>query len=312
MADGVGGEDRGVAGAAGQHHDACAGVERADERLGAHHADDVRAALDHRLVEVRRRVERLDAVFTEAALEVFLVLLGVYQREVEREAFLGCDLLDEGARAGELGIGAGGAGGADQQRDAEPAGALQHQPQVALDGLAGEHGLAGSEIGGAGIGGASVAADEVRLQAERAFQRGFEKARTAHAGGGYDADFGGFGHGGSPHVCETIGQPATGTLAARIDPSLGLGDKQHLTILAAVGEVGGLQPGAGAHPVLRLAQAVEIHAVPRPEWATASPPSSSIASPSGPESPPESCRNTPALSTRSSACSGTATPRWRG
>ena len=48
-------EDGGVACTAGED-DVRAGLERADEGLGAHHADDVLAAVDRRLVEFRRRM----------------------------------------------------------------------------------------------------------------------------------------------------------------------------------------------------------------------------------------------------------------
>lgn len=56
------GKDRRVTRAASQHH-LCPMIERPEIRLGPHHADDARRAVDHRLIERRSRLEGLDAPF---------------------------------------------------------------------------------------------------------------------------------------------------------------------------------------------------------------------------------------------------------
>ena len=146
------------------------------DRLVAHHADDVRRAVDDLLADRRRRVERGDAPFAQAAFEVFLVLLAAHQRHAEFQFFLAGDLQRDVAHPVHAVIAAGEAAGAHDQRHAELVAAFHHQAQVALGAGAGEMRLAGAEMGGSGIGGAAVAGDDIGFQRDAAGKRGFQEA----------------------------------------------------------------------------------------------------------------------------------------
>src|SRR5262249_25042021 len=103
-----------------------------DIRLDAAHADDVGAAVDHRLVEARRVGERLDPALLQLALEVALILLAVDRGELEAQAFLAGDPACDPHQPLALLVVAAAAGRAHQYRYSGSPPGEQHQPQVAL------------------------------------------------------------------------------------------------------------------------------------------------------------------------------------
>ncbi len=133
-------------------------------------------------------IERLDAAFAQPPLEIGLVLLGMDQRELERQRFLARDFPEDVERPFEVGVGARGAGRSDQQRNAEPARADQHQPQVALDRGPRKRRVSRAKMARAGVGRAGVAADEMGRARERPLERRFDESRSQHAGGGKNSE----------------------------------------------------------------------------------------------------------------------------
>ena len=185
---GQGGEDRRIARATREYH-VGAGFQRALPRLDAHHADDVRAAVDHCVVEFRRRMQRLDASFGETFFQIGCVLLGVDQRDFETQFFCRCNFLQYVVAPGEVNVAAGGTDGAHQQRNLQAPRAEQHQAQIAFHRSVRKRRLAIAEMARARIGRAAVAADEVRLLRETQFEGFFGKPGAAYAGRCKDADF---------------------------------------------------------------------------------------------------------------------------
>ncbi len=175
------GEYRRIARTAGEYH-VGAGFQRALPRFGAHHADDMRAAVDHRVVELGRRVQRFDAAFGKAFFEISRFLFGVDERDLEAELFGRRDFPEDVVAPREVNIAAGRAGGAHQQGNLQAPRAEQHQSQVAFYGIARKCRVAAAQMAGTGVGGAAITADEVRLLREAQFERFFGKAGTAYAG----------------------------------------------------------------------------------------------------------------------------------
>ena len=188
-----GGKDRGVARAPGED-DVGASGQCALKRLRAHHADDVRAAINHRVVEFRRRLQRFDTTLVQTLVQIGLVLLGVNQRELKRQIFCGGDFLENFITPGEVRISACSARRADNQRHLEATCPHQHQAQIAPYGFARECGLTATQMAGARIGGAGITADEVGVLGETFFKGFFQKAGAAHAAGGEHAYFVSGGH----------------------------------------------------------------------------------------------------------------------
>ena len=104
-------------------------LERAHVGLGAHHADDARAAVDNALVEKRRGVQRLHPAFAQPLLEIALVLLCMDDRETESETLFSGDLFYDVAEPLDVRVAAG---RADEERNLDPARADQHHSQIAL------------------------------------------------------------------------------------------------------------------------------------------------------------------------------------
>jgi hypothetical protein len=109
-------------------------LERIDERLYPRHAHDVRAAVDHVLVEDRGIGERPDPALAQLLLEIILLLLAVDGREPEGQLLLAGDLARDARQPLEVGIAAGSTRGADDRRYLCGARRKQYQPQVPLVG----------------------------------------------------------------------------------------------------------------------------------------------------------------------------------
>ena len=154
-------EDGAIAGTSGDHH-VGALVERAQERLLAHHSDDALGAVDHAFIEFRRGLERLDAALAEAVLEIRLVLFGMDQRQAETQSLLARNFQHDVAHERQMRLAAGGPRGSNQQRHPGLPRGLDHEPQIALNGTARKRRRAGAERRRAGIGRAGIAADEMR------------------------------------------------------------------------------------------------------------------------------------------------------
>jgi hypothetical protein len=169
-------------------------LQRADVRLGAHHADDAGTALDRALVERRCRLQRLHPTFAETLLQVLLFLLRVHHRELESEAFLARDLLDDLAEPLDVRITTRGSGRADEERHVCTSRSHQHDAEIALYGFARKGCLTGAEMAGARVCRSGVATDEVRRPAKCFLERRFEKSRSTYARGRKHADFVGAGH----------------------------------------------------------------------------------------------------------------------
>ena len=137
-------------------------MQRPDEGLGAHHPHDVRAALDHALIERRGWVERNDPALAQSLQQVLLGLLGQDRGQLEAELFLPGDAQDQAPYQIDLGIGAGRTARTDQQRHAQAACAPQHEPKVARNRLHRKGGAPRAQVLRPRIGGAGVAADDVR------------------------------------------------------------------------------------------------------------------------------------------------------
>ncbi len=164
------GKYRGVARSSRDDH-VRAVLQRFDVGLDAAHADDMRAAIDDRLVQFRRIGERLDPAFPQLALEVALVLLAVNGGELEAQPFLARDP-DQSL---ELGIVAARARRADEHRYSCRPPCEQHQPQVALERGIREQALARSQVVGARVRRSRVGSDEIGLERHRALERVLSK-----------------------------------------------------------------------------------------------------------------------------------------
>ena len=178
-------KNRRVARAARDHH-VRASVERSQKGLGPHHPDEMLAAVDDRAIECRCRVERLYAALAQPLIEKLLGLLRMNQCEPERQFFLAGNFLRDVERPVEMNVCPGCASRADEEGNAEPARAEQHEPQIAFHCHAGKRGLARAEVARAGIGRAGVATDEVRPRRERSFEGRFDKAGAENPGGRQD------------------------------------------------------------------------------------------------------------------------------
>src|SRR5262249_51215616 len=124
---------------------------RGGDRLVAHHADDVRAAVDDLLADGRGLVERTDAALPVFRLQIVLVLLAAHQGDTQLQAFLPRDLLHDALHPVDAGIPAAGATGADDHGNVELRTPLQHDPEIALGPLTREMGFACAEMRRAGI-----------------------------------------------------------------------------------------------------------------------------------------------------------------
>jgi hypothetical protein len=111
------GDDSGVGGPSGED-DVGARLQRRHDRLGAHHPDDVRAALQRGGVQRALRSERVDAAGVELRHEVGGVLLAVDAGHGERQVLLAQDPLHDAGHPVDARVGAPGAARADDQRDA--------------------------------------------------------------------------------------------------------------------------------------------------------------------------------------------------
>jgi hypothetical protein len=164
------GPRRRVGAAAGEDH-LRALIERAQVRLGPHHADDALRAIDGGGVERRSGPERLDLPRGETALEIPLVLLGVDHREPEAQPVLARDVVQDLDATLQMRLSAGAAAGSDHHRDAIRDGAVQQEPHVAADGERRGERFPRAEIMRPGVRAAAVHADHVRLALEPRLQR---------------------------------------------------------------------------------------------------------------------------------------------
>ena len=165
-----GGEDRRVAAPAADH-DIGARAERRVERLYTRHRDDVLAALEDRLVELRRVCQRPDAPFGEASPQVVPRRLAAHDPEPEVEVVLRGDLLRKLHGNRELRVRSPRGRRADQQRDLRPSRGKQHVLEIAAHRVPREVQLARAEEVGPGIGRAGIAAHHVGLPCHRRLQR---------------------------------------------------------------------------------------------------------------------------------------------
>ena len=178
---GNGGEHGSVAGAAGNHH-LGARLQRASERLCAHHADDALAAVDDRVIERSLRRQRPNPPLGQLALEIPLVLLGADHRQAEVKPLLAGDLLRHLHHRRQVGVAAAGAGGSHQQRNLALHGSQQTDAQVPFDPLPGLRRHPGAKASRTAVGGAGIAADEVRLPTQRPLEAALVKPGPEHAG----------------------------------------------------------------------------------------------------------------------------------
>jgi hypothetical protein len=181
-------EDRRVAGAT-RDHDFGAVLQRLHERLDSRHADDVLAAIDDCVVEVRGVRERRDPAFVQLALQILLALLTVYRRELEAQLLFARDLACDANEPRHLRVGAGRARRADDHRDFRGAACEQHEAQVAFIRRIGKERVARAEVMRPRVGRARIGADEIGLERHRALHRLFPEAGAEDAGRGKDSDF---------------------------------------------------------------------------------------------------------------------------
>ncbi|MDH6589581.1 hypothetical protein M2161_008687 [Streptomyces sp. SAI-133] len=184
------GEERGVAGAAGQD-DVAAGRQGLLDGLDPHHGHCVTTGeqLPVDLGGVRQRSEPAGVV---EVLETFGRLVGVDQRQFEVQALRRGDVADEGRHAVDAGVTATGAAGPDDQRHTQLVAGGEQQAQVAGDGLVGELGHARAECARPRVGRPGVTGDDVRAGLDTALEGGGVEAGAECSGGSEDAQF----HGG--------------------------------------------------------------------------------------------------------------------
>jgi hypothetical protein len=156
--------------------------ERFDERLDACHADDVRTAVDHIRIELRRIRERRNLAFPQLALEIALVLFAMYRRKLEGQLLFASDLACNADQPRKLRVAARRARGSDDHRDFRRAAGKKHQSEIALVGGIGKERVAGAEVVRSGVCRPGIGADEMRLQSHRALQRLLPKAGAQYPG----------------------------------------------------------------------------------------------------------------------------------
>ena len=167
------------------------------EGVAAALADDVRAAQDLGLSgQGQRAARRIGVQRPQLALAQCSQHRGgrhiaANGGQPETQTVLHGDLLHHRHGGLQLGPGTGGAGTADDQRHAGLERAEQHQFKVALDHALGCGHAARAQVIRAGVDGAHVATDEVRLALQAARERGFGNAKTQLPRGRQDAQ--GFG-----------------------------------------------------------------------------------------------------------------------
>ena len=155
-------EDGRIAGAPGEHH---VGARFAGPRVGLrpHHAHDVARPVDDLLADVGGRLQRLDLALPQLALDVLLILFGVDERQAEVEPLIPGRFLEHLGGPCQIGVGAGGARGADEEGYALGPRRPQHETEFVLHRLTGEHALAASQRVRPAVRRSGVAPDDVRL-----------------------------------------------------------------------------------------------------------------------------------------------------
>jgi len=170
-----GGEDRGIAGAAGED-DVRPEIERAPEGLRPHLADKMRRIFNVAIVGHGHLADRGKPSFRPCGSNRVLRDVGADHRELEAQPFGARDAAQKRERGVEMRPRAGAARGADQQRHVERARPTQHEAEVAPRHRFGRGDLSGAQIAGAGVDGSHVAADEVRLARQARLQRRLRNA----------------------------------------------------------------------------------------------------------------------------------------
>src|SRR5215469_11728719 len=135
-------------------------------------------AINDRLADRRRRVQRCDAASAILTLQIFLVLFTTDSGKTELEPFLLRDLLRDLHHPVDAIVAAAEAARADDERHVELVAAQHHQPHVAFHSWTGEMRLAATEVIGTCIRRATVTCDDVRLERYTTGEGGFHEART--------------------------------------------------------------------------------------------------------------------------------------
>ncbi len=183
---GQGGEERGVAGPAGQD-DVAAFEQGLLDRLDAHHGHGVAAGED---VPVDRRgmVEGADPTLVPQPLEPLGGLVGVDQTQLETQALRRRDGASQTGDPVDTGIAAAGAARTDDQWHAEPVAPFEQESQVAGDGLPGKLRDARAEGGRAAVGRSGITRDHMRAGGQAPLERLGIEPGAEHSGGGENSD----------------------------------------------------------------------------------------------------------------------------
>jgi hypothetical protein len=156
-------------------------LERGDDRFGAHEADDVVAALEDVEAEGSGGRERRDLPGRERGTDGVLGLLAVDARHPQAKVVGAGDVVDDARDPVDAGIGATGAGGTDDHRDAGRGARGQHQSEICGDRFGRHFRGRGGEIRRSRVGRAAVDGDDIGAQRDPAVDRGGGESRAQHS-----------------------------------------------------------------------------------------------------------------------------------